>query len=112
MNGASRHKRISPFATSGFVVTVEAERFADPSNVLSGVELQERVESQASQLVQVPFAAPALCLEDFLEGRISEALPESSYPLPLVPAPFDEFLPDHVIEPLREGCDGLSAVDL
>ena len=46
---------------------------------------------------------------DFLEHSISAALPDSSYPLPLTVAPFEEFLPARVLDALRRGLDDLCA---
>ena len=101
LNGASRYKRRSAFATSGFVVTVETDRFGDP-HPLAGIGLQESVESRAAESVATPFAAPALRMRDFLEGRVSSSFPESSYPLALVGAEFSEILPSYVLDPLRK----------
>lgn len=101
-NGASRYKRRSPFATSGFVVTVETQQFPAPGP-LAGMHLQEEVERRAASLAQAPFAAPALRLADFLAGRVSDDLPPSSYPLDLTPVSFEEFLPEYVVAPIREG---------
>ncbi|MFN0057696.1 MAG: FAD-dependent protein [Planctomycetota bacterium] len=107
VNGASRYKRIGDYANSGFVITLEPEQFPNPSDPLSGVTLQEEIESRAALVASAPFAAPALRLEDFLAGRRSADLPASSYPLALVPALFDEFMPSAVTSALREGLETL-----
>ncbi|MGE3164921.1 MAG: NAD(P)/FAD-dependent oxidoreductase [Planctomycetota bacterium] len=102
VNGASRHQRIGPHANSGFVVTVEPAEFG-ASDPLAGLLLQEQVEQRAARLATADFGAPALRLRDFLAQRISSSLPESSYPLALTPAPFEEFLPERVVESVRDG---------
>jgi uncharacterized FAD-dependent dehydrogenase len=107
VNGASPLGRRGRFANSGFVVTLDPERFGG-EGVLAGVELQERIEAAAAALAEHPFGAPALRLVDFLAGRTTAgALPESSYPLPLTAAPFEAFLPPPVIDALRRGLGDL-----
>ena len=49
-----------------------------------------------------PQAAPAQRLTDFLEGRLSETLPESSYTPGLVSARLDLLLPEHISRRLRK----------
>jgi uncharacterized FAD-dependent dehydrogenase len=102
VNGASPLGRRGSFANSGFVVTLEPGEFGG-DGALAGIELQEEIEGRAAALAGQPFAAPALRLGDFVAGRISNAIPESSYPLTLTPAPFEEFLPPRVFESLRLG---------
>ena len=102
VNGASPLGRRGRFANSGFVITLEPEEFGD-TGPLAGIELQEHIEGRAAALALEPFGAPALRLGDFLGGRISVDLPESSYPLSLTPAPFEEFLPARVLDALRRG---------
>ncbi len=106
VNGASPLGRRGPFANSGFVVTLDPIEFGD-GGPLAGIELQERIEGRAAALAEHPFGAPALRLIDFLEHGLSAALPDSSYPLPLTVAPFEEFLPARVLDALRRGLDDL-----
>jgi len=102
VNGASPLGRRGRFANSGFVVTLEPEEFCG-EKPLSGLELQEDIEARAAAAAGQPFAAPALRLGDFVAGRLSSEIPESSYPLALTPAPFEEFLPARVLDALRRG---------
>ncbi len=106
VNGASPLGRHGRFANSGFVVTLDPTEFGD-SGPLAGIELQEEIEGRAAALAEHPFGAPALRLMDFLAGRVSTDLPESSYPLSLTPAPFEEFLPTRVLDALRLGLGNL-----
>ena len=111
VNGASRFKRIGRHANSGFVVTVDPPSDADsPSHAdpLAALDRQAEVERRAAELVGVPFAAPALRLSDFLAGEVSTTLPESSYPLDMVPVPFEEFLPPFVYNSIRDGLQRLA----
>jgi len=106
VNGASPLGRRGRFANSGFVITLEPGEFGD-AGPLAGIELQEHIEGRAAALAHEPFGAPALRLGDFLSGLISGDLPESSYPLSLTPAPFEEFLPARVLDALRRGLGDL-----
>ncbi len=106
VNGASPLGRRGRFANSGFVITLEPDEFGGPGP-LAGIELQEQIEGRAAALAAAPFGAPALRLGDFVGGRISSEIPESSYPLSLTPAPFEEFLPTRVLDALRRGLSDL-----
>lgn len=107
VNGASPLGRRGRFANSGFVITLNVDRFGG-EGALAGIELQERIEGRAAALAEHPLGAPALRFVDFLGERLTTGtLPESSYPLPLTIAPFEEFLPQPVVEALRAGLRGL-----
>ena len=106
VNGASPLGRRGRFANSGFVITLEPGEFGGPGP-LAGIDLQEKIEGRAAALAAAPFGAPALRLGDFVGGRISSQIPESSYPLSLTPAPFEEFLPARVLDALRRGLGDL-----
>ena len=107
VNGASPLGRRGRFANSGFVITLEPDRF--PGNgPLAGIELQEEIEARAAALAEHPFGAPALRLGDFVGERVTAGdLPDSSYPMPLTVAPFEEFLPQDVVDALRAGLTDL-----
>ncbi len=107
VNGASPLGRRGRFANSGFVITLEPDRFPG-TGPLAGIELQEEIESRAAALAEHPFGAPALRLGDFVGGRLTTGeLPDSSYPMPLTIAPFEEFLPPPILDALRAGLTGL-----
>ena len=111
VNGASALGRRGRFANSGFVITLEPDRFPG-RGTLAGIELQEEIEARAASLAEHPFGAPALRLGDFVGGRVTTGgIPESSYPLTLTAAPFEEFLPPFVVDAVRAGltklCDRL-----
>jgi len=107
VNGASPLGRRGRFANSGFVITLDPDRFPG-TGVLAGIELQEEIESRAAALAEHPFGAPALRLGDFVGDRLTTGeLPGSSYPMPLTIAPFEEFLPPPIVDALRAGLTDL-----
>ncbi len=65
VNGASPLGRRGRFANSGFVITLDPDRFPG-EGPLAGIELQEDIEARAAALAEHPFGAPALRLVDFL----------------------------------------------
>ncbi len=81
VNGMSLARRDSPFANSGMVVGVELADFARAgfSGVLAGIELQRALERAAFSAGGGALVAPATRVTDFLAGRASSTLPESSY---------------------------------
>lgn len=81
VNGMSLSKRDSPFANSGLVVGVEVDDLkalglGDP---LGGIELQRRVEGAAQAAGGGQNRAPAVRVTDFIAGRTSSTLPDTSY---------------------------------
>lgn len=81
VNGMSLSKRDSPFANSGLVVSVEVEdlRVLGLEGPLAGVRLQEKIEAAAREAGGGMNRAPATRVSDFLAGRQSSSLPDSSY---------------------------------
>lgn len=81
VNGMSLSRRDSPYANSGLVVSVEPgdwER-AGFEGPLGGVALQRAVEHAAWSAGGKSLVAPATRATDFLAGRASSTVPESSY---------------------------------
>jgi uncharacterized FAD-dependent dehydrogenase len=87
LNGMSLSRRDSRFANSGLVVAVEPEELgrAGLSGPLAGVELQRRVERAAKLAGGAGLRAPATRADDFLAGRASASVPDSSYQPGLTP---------------------------
>ncbi len=81
VNGMSLSKRDSPFANSGLVVGVEPHEIQalGMKGPLCGVELQRIVERAAQVAGGGQNRAPAIRVTDFLAGRESSTLPETSY---------------------------------
>jgi uncharacterized FAD-dependent dehydrogenase len=81
LNGMSLSRRDSRWANSGLVVAIEPEDVARAglTGPLAGVELQRRVERAALAAGGGGLRAPATRADDFLAGRSSSNVPESSY---------------------------------
>ncbi len=106
VNGMSLSRRDSPFANSGFVVTVEPEDtndFKEEHGVLSGIAYQKRLERATSLAGGGRQKAPAQRVVDFLKGKESGTLLETSYFPGLTSFPLHELLPRDVAWRMRDG---------
>ena len=106
VNGMSLARRDSPFANTGMVVGVEPSDIPG-EDVLRGLQFQkdlERVAKKAGngddELGQV---APAQRVVDFLAGRLSKDLPETSYFPGLKSARLDELMPEFIVSRMKIG---------
>lgn len=92
VNGMSLKKRDNAYANSGFVASISVEDAARAGLVgpLALMELQQRIERAARRAALeaggAGQAAPAARVTDFLAGRISATLPDTSYQPGLVGA--------------------------
>lgn len=104
VNGMSLSKRDSPFANSGFVVSVAADDFGPMSaGPLAGIDFQRSVEESAHRAGEGGLKAPAQRLLDFIAGKESRDLPKTSYRPGVVSRRLDDVLPPAVTNALREG---------
>jgi len=106
VNGMSLARRDSPFANSGMVVTVEPEdvqEFSEEYGVLSGIAYQKDLEVKASIAGGGVQKAPAQRVKDFISGKLSDTLPETSYFPGLTSARLDEILPHDVSYRMKIG---------
>lgn len=105
LNGMSISKRDSPFANAGFVVSVTENdwRKYDNFGLFAGLEYQKEVEKLAFKAGGETQRAPAQRITDFVNGKISASLPESSYIPGTLSAPLHEILPGPIASRLREG---------
>lgn len=99
VNGMSMSGRNSRFANSGIVVEVGPQDWVgdDP---LAAMRFQQMVEQRAFHGSQ---RAPAARLPDFLEGKVSQSLPDSSYVPGLEAADLYAVLPASLAVALRAG---------
>jgi uncharacterized protein len=81
VNGMSLSRRSSRFANSGLVVAIELEDLARSGHrgLFAGLELQRTLERAAYAAGGGKLRAPATRVSDFLAGRGSSSLPDTSY---------------------------------
>lgn len=107
VNGMSTMQRNSPFANSGVVVEIRPEDIPEDFKqygVLAGLKFQQYVENMAfTNNGGLGLVAPAQRLGDFVRGKLSSDLPESSYLPGLISSPLHFWLPDIISSKLQEG---------
>jgi uncharacterized protein len=101
-NGMSQYSRKERNANAGIVVGITPGDF--PGGVLAGVELQERLESQAYELGGGDYCAPAQLVGDFLRRRPSVRFGEvePSYQPGVRLGDLRAALPDYATEAITE----------
>ena len=104
LNGMSMSSRSAPFANAGLVVEIRLEDVGgDPSDPLSALAFQASVEKTMFEAGDGSSQkAPAQRVGDFIAGKLSESLPESSYVPGLYTAPLNELLPHTVADRLAK----------
>ncbi|OAV43178.1 NAD(P)/FAD-dependent oxidoreductase [Lewinella sp. 4G2] len=105
VNGMSLSRRDSPYANSGTVVAVELEDLQPfkEHGVFAGLALQQHVEQTMFNAGSGDQAAPAARLTDFVNGKVSSTLPDTSYIPGLHAAKMDELLPKSIYSRLQQG---------
>ncbi|MFZ6014250.1 MAG: NAD(P)/FAD-dependent oxidoreductase, partial [Bacteroidota bacterium] len=105
VNGMSPSRRDSRFANSGIVVAVEESDFGHYKKfgALSGMYFQADIERQACVAAGKTQRAPAQRLVDFVEGKVSASLLETSYQPGLTSVDMTSVLPDFITQALRQG---------
>ncbi len=103
-NGASRAGRSSPFANSGFVLSVDPSTLGlsdDAEGALRGLEYLERWERMAFESTGGSYRLPVQRISDFLERRASNGTINVSYPLGAEWSDVASLLPSTVTEALH-----------
>ena len=102
-NGMSQYSRNERNANAGIVVGIDPVQDY-PGGVLSGIALQERLESKAYERGGRNYCAPAQLVGDFLRGQASKALGdvEPSYKPGVQLCDLAEALPEYAITAIRE----------
>lgn len=109
VNGMSPSNRGTAWSNSGMVVQVEPDDVAamgvvecatdDPLRVM---KLQEALEHDCWMQAGMRQAAPAQRMGDFVDGKLSYDLPQSSYAPGLVSSPLHFWMPGFIASRLRE----------
>lgn len=105
VNGMSPSRRDSKYANSGIVVAVELEDIPEyhKHGELAAMEFQAAVEKKAWRLAGKTQAAPAQKMVDFVEGKVSDNLLDTSYQPGLQSIDMTEVLPSFIAKRLRQG---------
>jgi len=105
VNGMSPSHRSSKYANSGIVVEVKLEDLSKYKayGVMAGLKFQEELEQLAFENADKDQKAPAQRLRDFVEGKPSVDLPESSYFPGIIASPLHEWLPNQIYTALKKG---------
>ena len=114
VNGMSPSSRKGKHSNAAIVVETTPEdcgKITGKGELLAGLGLRTEIEERAMDLVKEncggfnvnPQAAPAQRLVDFLAGRKSETLPETTYTPGIVSVDLNELFPAHISERLKQG---------
>ncbi len=105
VNGMSPSKRNNKFANSGIVVEINVDTDLtkyEKYGVFKGLAFQKDLEYLAFVAGGKNLQAPAQRLTDFVEGRLSSSLNETSYQPGLKSAPLHSILPKIIGKKLRK----------
>ncbi|NME69511.1 NAD(P)/FAD-dependent oxidoreductase [Flammeovirga aprica] len=106
VNGMSPSRRDSKFSNSGIVVSVDDEDFSEyiqKYGNLAAMEFQAAVEKRACEVAGGTQVAPAQRVADFVYGKISSNLNETSYQPGLLSVDMREVLPEAIAHRLKFG---------
>ena len=106
VNGMSPSRRNNKFANSGIVVELDIEqdfKKYEDFGALKGLEFQKDLEKIAFFAGGRTQTAPAQRLVDFVDGKLSPVLNETSYQPGLKSAPLHSLLPKIIGSRLRKG---------
>ena len=104
VNGMSTSTRDSRFANSGIVVSVgdkEFQQYRAQFGPLAGVEYQRKLEQKAFEIAGGTQKAPAQRLQDFVRGKYSKSLNDTSYIPGLESINMRDLLPFEISKPLQ-----------
>lgn len=105
VNGMSPSRRDSRYANSGIVVAVELSDYKSfaAHGPLAGLEFQSAIEKRAWKAGGETQHAPAQRLVDFVNGKVSSSLLETSYQPGLTSVDMHDVLPGFISDALRQG---------
>ncbi|WP_435261954.1 NAD(P)/FAD-dependent oxidoreductase [Tenacibaculum sp. nBUS_03] len=109
VNGMSPSRRNNKFANSGIVVEINIDKDLpkyEKHGVLKGLQYQKDLEKLAFNAGGRSQVAPAQRLTDFVEGRLSSSLNETSYQPGIKSSPMHSLLPKLIGGKLRKGFAG------
>ena len=106
-NGWSPSKRNYPTANSGIVVELKKSDLKEYESYgpLAGIEFQKKIEQKAYEISKNTQKAPAQRLLDFLNNKISEEIPKTSYLPGVISADISKLFPEFIINTLKKGLE-------
>ncbi|MBL7873708.1 MAG: FAD-dependent monooxygenase [Cyclobacteriaceae bacterium] len=105
VNGMSPSRRDSKYSNSGIVVSVEESDYKrfQKFGPLAGMYFQAEIEKRACDMGGGTQAAPAQRLVDFVNGKVSGSLLDTSYQPGLKSIGMKEVLPGFITDSLKQG---------
>jgi Uncharacterized FAD-dependent dehydrogenases len=104
VNGMSPSSRGGKWSNSGMVVEVRPDDIeGGMDDSLSMMRFQEKLEKDCWQQGNMRQTAPAQRMADFVNGKLSYDLPQSSYTPGLISSPLHFWLPQQISKRLQEG---------
>ena len=100
-NGWSPSKRNNPYSNSGIVVSISPDDLEDKSP-LACLNFQKEVEQKCWEIAGKNQKVPAQRLMDFIEGKVSEDFPQTSYQPGIKSVDLNKILPKIVVDGLRQ----------
>ena len=102
-NGWSPSKRNNPFANSGFVVSVELKDLGKFTQygALAAMKFQQATEQLCFDAAGGNQQAPAQRMVDFVNGKLSDTLPDCSYQPGIIATQLKNVLPDFIAAHIR-----------
>lgn len=112
VNGMSASRRGSRWSNAGMVVEIRPEDFPQYSQhkELGLLKFQEQLEYDCYLQGGSRQTAPSQRMSDFVNGKASTSLPDSSYPPGLVETQFTEWMPRFVTDRLKEAFQSFGRV--
>jgi uncharacterized FAD-dependent dehydrogenase len=105
LNGMSNSLRNLPYANAGMVVSIDSKEYGcyEKFRHFAGLEFQRQIEKKTFHAGGKTQAAPAQRLTDFLENRVSDSLPDTSYIPGMVSCDLKQVLGPYISEHLKAG---------
>jgi len=105
VNGMSPSRRDSKYANSGIVVAVSEQDYSEYNRFgpLAGMYFQKEVEQRACELAGGTQQAPAQRMIDFVKGKESSSLLDTSYQPGLDSVSMTDVLPEFITDSLQQG---------
>lgn len=103
VNGMSLSRRDSAFANSGLVVSISPQDIGSTDDPMACLSFQKELEQMFFRAGDGSQRAPAQMLMDFMEGKTSTSLNDSSYIPGLYSTRLDELLPEYMVSAMKRG---------